>query len=418
MTQIEYIYDSQGEVSAVRINGTERNLSDLDKDFAPERVDTAFHDVSASVKSTSSEIEKTYKKGSILIGVEATHYGYVNQNFYHYNAKKGKDNLSSWTKPYGKPYVVDHDLTGPPKGRVQDAKYVATGSSTGYHFLTVKVGDKEEIEMILDSRALTVSAGSKPAGPVLCSNCQHTINDQEPKRYKLDNRADKTWLEKKAPSFYGEMGLTNEELWQTEETKDGHYATCRHIRGLTSPNGEQVYWDIHDLEYKELSRVNQPADFNAATGEFAHIREVLKFVDSLDDDTKFASVISTLSYTPDNPTNRRFVSIATEDSVWEADSITEAVIFAERSPDSFFDSNLWAIIDKTSEFTTLKDKVQEYIKQGGRFIRPEDKPLTPKQALALTDVKEFTTWLKDQTEFTDAEKRLLDKLFARKLLRN
>ena len=83
-----------------------------------------------------------------------------------------KKGIRSWTSPYKKPVLTNHDDTKDPIGRVISGKYLQTergisdkdwkpilreSEGYGYQRLTVKITDPEAIKKILDGRYQTVS---------------------------------------------------------------------------------------------------------------------------------------------------------------------------------------------------------------------------------------------------------------------
>ncbi|GAG41941.1 unnamed protein product, partial [marine sediment metagenome] len=72
--------------------------------------------------SDSGGIRKDY---SLICEVNATHAGTLINNRI-YPPESMKKGLNSWTKPYKKPVLVDHNDASDPIGRVIKAKYINT----------------------------------------------------------------------------------------------------------------------------------------------------------------------------------------------------------------------------------------------------------------------------------------------------
>ena len=173
---------------------------------------------------------------NLICEVDATHSGtLINNRIYPPDSmEKG---VKSWTKPYKKPVLINHDDTSDPVGRVIKAKYFKTlrGEETkdykpilkrsdGYGFqrLTVKVTDPTAIQKILDGRYETVS---------------------------VRMNTDHAWC----------------SICNIDWSNDG---PCEHMPGQMYDN-KLAYITTGDLSYREVSFVNIPAD------EFAGVKEAL-----------------------------------------------------------------------------------------------------------------------------------------------
>jgi hypothetical protein len=241
---------------------------------------------SAVLNPTDAAKAKGKVKG-LKVTIDATHGGYVNRNFYFYTAGQPmQDSTESWTKPYNKPIIKNHNLTGgmfggdasEPLGRVIKAEYIDQKDDRGFIRLTALITDEEAIQKIQDGRYLTVSVGSRPAGPVLCSICMKDLL--------------KTGL-------------------------------CEHDRGEKYPIvneedeviGYQTAHLIFDrLEYKECSIVGEPADND---GETAATITKWSLTDSVDAEMAAVNTDDTTTYTA-------VVDLATEDDFKELTSAADA----------------------------------------------------------------------------------------------
>ena len=120
------------------------------------------------MKDNKKEIKKGY---SLVCEVDATHSGTLINNRI-YPPESMRKGVRSWTAPYKKPVLVNHDDSQDPVGRVIAAKYLKTdlgisekdykpilreSEGYGYMRLTVKVTDPEAIQKVLDGRYDTVS---------------------------------------------------------------------------------------------------------------------------------------------------------------------------------------------------------------------------------------------------------------------
>lgn len=427
MADITYHYDDAGNPSEFEFDGKRHEISVDDRALVPTEIggDYEIRDLQVTVRSTLEQMQDSYDGSAIVADIEATHFGYPNGNFYNYLASGGKKSTASWTKPYGKPYLINHDMAETPRGRVIKAKYVSTGPSTGYHALDTRIAHKDEIEMVLDARALTVSVGSNPIDKVECSHCSHdlfTDGAAVRKQVKLKQSPDAGWLASPAPGMYGMFGLTNSEFWDFKEDGKGYTVMCRHIKGTQAPTGldqfDTVSYLLHQQNYKEVSRVNLPADYNHATGEFAHIRGILKQADGLDVDTQHKMIIDKLSRVECGSIDRARFSVVSEKDLYTPTSVHEAIDFAQRSGyASMFDSGQWVSLQATMTASSTDEQVAAYYKAGGRFVAHSAPPhFSIKDALALEDPTAFGVWLRNQDGLDRDEKHSLDAIYTKALL--
>lgn len=172
--------------------------------------------------------ESTGKDGkiSLRVRIEAIHET-VTKNHIRYpsdrlkgdpefikEGKKAPTGVHSWTRPYPKPMLVNHDIYEKPLGRIIDAQYLekTTDSRPGIETL-VEISDQEAIEMIQDGRYYTVSIGADTDG-LFCNICGENIIES---------------------------------------------SECTHWKGETY-DGKKCHWSVGNLWFLELSFVNVPAD--------------------------------------------------------------------------------------------------------------------------------------------------------------
>ncbi len=171
---------------------------------------------------------------AIMPKIEAIH-ATVTRNFVEYQTAKlrGKvdfvdkrsgqlrpTGVHSWTLPYLKPMLINHNIEEKPLGRIIEAQY-KTKLSNGLPgiIVTARITDQEAVERILDGRYNTVSIGAD-TDSAICNICG---ND---------------WL----------------ESW------------CDHRRGRDY-DGVICKWTTGNLWFLELSFVNAPADEHAGVKE-------------------------------------------------------------------------------------------------------------------------------------------------------
>lgn len=166
------------------------------------------------------------------VEMEATHSG-KNHNYCIYYEDSMEKDSESFMNPFKKPMLKNHnDHSGEPLGRITQSWYgpsELTDERSAIH-LKARVTDQDAIPKFLDGRYGTVSIGGT-MGTVTCNVCGKTI------------------------------------------LKDGKFKFCGHWRG-ESYKDQMCYWGARDIEYHEVSVVNNPAD------DFAQIMKVTVVTDS------------------------------------------------------------------------------------------------------------------------------------------
>lgn len=164
------------------------------------------------------------------VNMEATHSG-KNHNYTIYYEDSMEKDAESFMNPFHKPMLKNHDEYGEPLGRITQS-YMGPSELTDERaaiHLTARVTDKESIPKFIDKRYGTVSIGGT-MGTVTCNICGKTI------------------------------------------LKDGKFHFCGHWRGETYKD-QVCYWGARDIEYHEVSTVNNPAD------DFAQIMKITVLTD-------------------------------------------------------------------------------------------------------------------------------------------
>ena len=168
------------------------------------------------------------------VEMEATHSG-KNHNYCIYYEESMEKDAESFVNPFKKPMLKNHnDYSGEPLGRITQSWFgpsALTDERSAIH-LKARVTDQDAIPKFLDGRYGTVSIGGT-MGTVTCNVCGKTI------------------------------------------LKDGKFKFCGHWRG-ESYKDQVCYWGAKDIEYHEVSTVNNPAD------DFAQIMKVTVVTDSDD----------------------------------------------------------------------------------------------------------------------------------------
>lgn len=153
-------------------------------------------------------------ESSLIKEVDAIHE-MTTSNYTTYTAKELRKSSTSWLKPHPKPILTHHNsMNGEPIGRVIGAKFTNKSiAGIPAHRLTLEISDEEAKQKVLDGRYMTVSVGGS-AEHAKCSICSQD------------------WVE---------------EGW------------CEHRPG-EEYDGDQAHLILEDLNFKEVSFVNVPAD--------------------------------------------------------------------------------------------------------------------------------------------------------------
>ena len=196
--------------------------------------DTKIVDASGKEIDTNKLINDMNSGNTNVVAVdvetEATHSG-KNHNYCIYYEDSMESDCESFMNPFHKPMLKNHDSYSEPLGRVIETNHgpsALTDERTAIH-LKVRVTDQDAIPKFIDKRYGTVSIGGS-MGTVTCNICGKTI------------------------------------------LKDGKFRFCGHMRGETYKD-QICYWGAKDIEYHEVSVVNNPAD------DFAQITKVTVLTD-------------------------------------------------------------------------------------------------------------------------------------------
>lgn len=153
---------------------------------------------------------------SIMADIEVLHDGVGTRNFTRYFESAFKSSKESWTNPYAKPIILHHNEDdGTIIGRTLNAETTDSTIVKGKKCLLItgNISEKEAVKAVLDGRLNTVSVGVI-LHDVRCSICGQQL---------------------------------------------AHGEDCEHQRGNMYDN-KICYWDIYDMEAKELSYVIVPSN--------------------------------------------------------------------------------------------------------------------------------------------------------------
>lgn len=224
------IFDFNGDMG----EGESRNINDSLKNRVHVQNDVQYVNSKGEVIDANQLLRDSASgKVNIIaldVETEATHSG-KNHNYCIYYEDSMEKDAESFVNPFNKPMLKNHNSYSEPLGRIKQSWFgpsKLTDERSAIHLKT-RVTDKDAIEKFLDGRYGTVSIGGS-MGTVTCNICGKTI------------------------------------------LKDGKFKFCGHWRGETYKD-QVCYWGARDIEYHEVSTVNNPAD------DFAQVVKVTVITD-------------------------------------------------------------------------------------------------------------------------------------------
>ena len=261
VSQLQQIEDANGKKFSIDvskicdINGdlgdsTSTSITDSKKNRVQQVHDIEYVDQNGNTID-SMQLLKDMSSGktqvlALDVEMEATHSG-KNHNYCVYYEDSMEKDAESFVNPFKKPMLKNHNDCSEPLGRIIQSWFgpsQLTDERSAIHLKT-RVTDQDAIPKFLDGRYSTVSIGGT-TGTVTCNICGKTI------------------------------------------LNDGKFKFCGHWRGETYKD-QICYWGAKDIEYHEVSTVNNPAD------DYAQIMKVTVVTDS--DDKKDSKEDTTMAGT-------------------------------------------------------------------------------------------------------------------------
>jgi hypothetical protein len=206
-------------------------MESLMYDFT-ETFTLALPDVEKQLNDFS--VEEFRESHGLIIEIAAIHAG-LTANFNSYSEQELSKALTSWTTPYPKPIIMNHDPYSEPVGRVIGARMETEDDGTPFTKLQVAISDPIAIQKVSDKRYLTGSVGGR-AKEAVCSICE--VN------------------------------------WAAPKERSG--LPCRHQRGKIY-GAKLAFMDMRNIEFKEYSFVNMPADSNSTVRTVSKTEEAEMF---------------------------------------------------------------------------------------------------------------------------------------------
>jgi hypothetical protein len=171
-------------------------------------------DVAAIADAVKSDPGKM--PAAIDVTFESTHSG-QNRNYAIYHSDSMETDAQSWMSPFARPLLKNHDIESEPMGRVVNYQFKQSVLNPDRDCIEVtwRVTDQDAIPKFLDGRYGTMSIGAS-GNHISCGICGKDI------------------------------------------LKDGKVTFCGHWKGETY--NQKCYWNVKNMEYREGSVVNSPAD--------------------------------------------------------------------------------------------------------------------------------------------------------------
>lgn len=314
----------------------------IDKDFL-SIVDGFNQHLDLSEAAGSSVIDPN----SIMVEIEGIHAApFATRNYTRYTPNCLKKSVASWTNPYRRPLIKHHnEEDGEIIGRICEAKYITknTRSETPALLFTVNIPGEQAKSDVKSGLLETTSIGVI-AHSVKCSICGQELANGE---------------------------------------------TCEHERGAIY-NGETCYWDIHEMEAKELSYVIVPSDMYAKNIDIypatASNSKVKAFAESLNQDLNLTKGDIT-----DMPED---LKVKLQESEAKVTALTQEV--TELKEAATQTSEKIAELEKTnSDLTTVKESLEQELEG----LKTEKDDLTQK----MTEAAQMREGLEAQVAEVKAE---------------
>lgn len=191
-------------------------------------LDEMVHSFNESTTAT-----KKRSKG-LVIEIAAIHVG-TTRNANYYSEAELHEAAPTWTTPFPKPIIINHDLDSDPLGRVIGATVESPELAAPFIKTQAAITDPVAIERVIDKRYLTVSIGAT-AESAICSIC--------------------------------------ETDWAKPTERRG--LPCEHRFGSVY-EGVTAVRKLGGLNFHELSFVNSPSDQNAIVQSVASASESFDF---------------------------------------------------------------------------------------------------------------------------------------------
>jgi hypothetical protein len=209
---LDQISDMTCEVAPVVVEG-----GDAKPNFKISVKDSDGHELDLAKIADEAKADPKKIPQAIDVTFESTHSG-QNRNFAIYHSDSMENDASSWMEPFARPLLKNHDIYSEPLGRVVNYMFKRSVLNPDRDCIEVtwRVTDQEAIPKFLDGRYHTLSIGAA-GNHISCGICGKDI------------------------------------------LKDGKVTFCGHWKGEVYAD-QKCIWNVRNMEYKEGSVVNSPAD--------------------------------------------------------------------------------------------------------------------------------------------------------------
>jgi|GEM_PF-5192516 hypothetical protein len=246
---------------------------------------------------------KSGSKVGLLSEIAVTHGGIVNGNFGYYKPEELAQSTKSWTEPYPKPVLKNHDTQTEPLGRNLGSIWRSTVPITTPNFKNsirsqdfsfrglghmqnlVNVSDPEAVQKVLDGRYLTVSVSGE-TDAMTCSICnQNWLSDGRCEhRFGHEYTDEDTGITQMA-YWTGGKFVWDELSFVNEPADPFAVVLNREIEGDAKDSILEVY------NYKENTTIDkQVADTSRRMFKLYALNDALKKMVNLDDSTTVDSL--------------------------------------------------------------------------------------------------------------------------------
>lgn len=313
-----------------------------DKNLASTKIEAVITD-NEDKKLKEEDLIAAVKNGKVVsldVCFEATHSG-RNLNDAVYVSESMAEDCNTFMYPYAKPLIKNHDSWTEPLGRVVDSTFGPSEFVEDRDTINVtfRVSDQDAMQKFADGRYRTMSIGAS-AKHIKCNICGKDI------------------------------------------LKDNKFKFCGHYRGEDYA-GQTCTWTTTQLDYKEGSVVNQPADVYAQVKSIK--ANLAKGVKGMEDANKELNTLDDI----DNLTN-------TDNQEPETTPDTK--------PDTTTQDNEGnAGTEGTGEGTEVKDAEIERLNAEVKRVNDEMEALKVSHAAEIATKDAEIQGMKDAQAVTDAE---------------
>ena len=297
----------------------------------------------------------------IDVYIEASHSGVKINNAFYTGESMTRD-ADSYTSPFRKPFLTNHDGHSEPLGRITDCDCIDSAILEGSKAINViaKISDKDAVAKFMDGRYNTVSIGANPK-TVICNTCNKSI------------------------------------------LKDSKFKFCGHMRGETYDE-KVCTWNMEDLEYSELSVVNMPADKAAQVYKIkVNTKDSIKANNTTDENksTLATQILNSVVEEPVvEPTNvvEEGVVILTDN----LEELTTTIKTLQDENDALLSENKVLLVDNETLETEINSISNMYMDSMKSLITHANKNITDEEASDFLKVLEIYNTCVNETTIKDS----------------